>query len=68
MSRLVPPDASARRPERTSLPPGRRLTGVLPGLQADDPIVQYLGLCVGDLVCIHRHDGSLYYRLVIATK
>ena len=38
----------------------------LPALRASDPIVQYLGLRVGDVVRIDRHDGSVYLRLVTA--
>lgn len=47
---------------------GKRLSAILPSLRADDPVVQYLGLSVGDVVRIDRPDGSIYYRLVIACK
>ena len=54
--------------ETKYLCPGKRLSAVLPSLRADDPVVQYLGLSVGDIVRIDRPDGSVYYRLVIVCK
>ena len=38
----------------------------LPMLRASDPVAQYLGLRPGDVVRIDRHDGSAYFRHVVA--
>lgn len=37
----------------------------LPCLHCTDPVAQYLGFQVGDVVKISRHDGSLYFRQVV---
>ena len=39
---------------------------LLPAIRSDDIIVQYLGLHVNDIVRIDRHDGTVYFRAVIA--
>lgn len=36
----------------------------LPKIPAHDPIVRWNGWTVGDIIRIHRVDGTLYYRLV----
>ena len=61
-------EKKTKRLETKYLCPGKRLSAVLPSLRADDPVVQYLGLSVGDIVRIDRPDGSVYYRLVIVCK
>lgn len=43
-------------------------TTTLPALRADDPVAQYLGLAVGDVVRIDRADGSVFYRAVITAR
>jgi hypothetical protein len=67
-TRFVEPAPFVFKHDSSSRGPAKRLTNILPSLRKDDPIVQYLGLTVGDIVRVDRQDGSVYYRLVIPTK
>ena len=58
-------DDDLRRIGGLRLPRG---TASLPALRADDPIAQYLALAVGDVVRIDRHDGTVYYRVVVVAR
>lgn len=42
--------------------------GSLPMLRAGDPVAQYLGLRVGDVVRIDRWDDTEYFRLVVSDQ
>ena len=35
-----------------------------PKISTQDPVVKFLGFVEGDLLCIHRKNGTLYYRVV----
>ena len=64
---LVPVHRKATAEDLKLLPRGtlsRR--NLLPAIRSDDIIVQYLGLHVNDIVRIDRHDGTVYFRAVIA--
>ena len=70
---LMPPHRHATAPEdlerlaQLRLPRGPAW-GALPALRADDPIVQYLALSVGDVMRIDRRDGTVYYRVVVSAR
>jgi DNA-directed RNA polymerase subunit H (RpoH/RPB5) len=66
---LVPRHRKASMEDLKLLPRGTlRRRSCLPAIRADDAIVQYLGLQVHDIVRIDRLDGTVYFRVVIATR
>jgi DNA-directed RNA polymerase subunit H (RpoH/RPB5) len=61
---LVPRHQKATAQDLEMLPPGTlRRRSVLPGIRADDAIVQYLGLCVNDIVRIDRLDRPSWFPI-----
>ena len=62
----MPPHRLATEDDLRRLPP-RCTPRILPALRLNDPIVQYLGLRVGNVVRIDRKDGSTYFRVVVAS-
>ena len=66
---LVPAHRRATADDLQLLPAGAlKRRSVLPAIFADDPIVQYLGLVVNDIVRIDRLDGTVYFRVVVTTR
>jgi DNA-directed RNA polymerase subunit H (RpoH/RPB5) len=63
---IVPAHRKATGDDLRQMGVARAARALLPSLRASDPIVQYLGLRIGDVVRIDRLDGSVYLRVVTA--
>jgi DNA-directed RNA polymerase subunit H (RpoH/RPB5) len=63
---IVPAHRRATADDLRQMGVARAARALLPSLRASDPIVQYLGLRIGDVVRVDRLDGSVYLRVVTA--